>query len=182
MGKRKIHGDDILYYEDGEVIFEEDSVGKEFYIIEDGKVEISQRIDGRKIAIAVFGTGDFFGEMAVITDAPRSATATAVGKTTLLSLSTERILQRMQADPQFTVNLFQTLVTRLRSTTSTLRTLIARMHAIDAGFVEAMFPDDRYMKAEEMIRYLKEQIEFKDRQSERQQVIIMQLSENAEAQ
>ena len=181
IGEREMHRDDILYYEDGEVIFEEDSIGKESYIIEDGKVEISQRINGKRIAIAVFGAGDFFGEMAVITDAPRSATATAVGKTTLLPLSDEMLLQRMQTDPQFTVKLFQTLVTRLRSTTSTLRTLISRMYAIDAGFVETIFPDERYMKAEEMIRYLKEQVEFKDKQIEHQQAIIRQLSENAKA-
>ncbi len=176
-----MYRDDILYYEDGEVIFEEDSIGKKFYIIEDGKVEISQRIDGKKVTIAVFGAGDFFGEMAVIADAPRSATATAVGKATLWSLSPEMILRRMQADPQFTVNLFQTLVTRLRSTTYTLRTLISRMYAIDTGFVGTMFPDERYIKAEEMIRYLKEQIEFKDRQIEHQQAMIKQLSENAKA-
>ena len=41
-------GGRILYYEDGEVIFEENSIGDEIYIVESGKVEISRRINGRK--------------------------------------------------------------------------------------------------------------------------------------
>ena len=133
--------DQILYYEDGEVIFEEGSVGKEFYTIESGKVEISQRINGKKIVIAVLGKGDFFGEMAAFTDAPRTANAYAVGKVVLTSFSIESLLQRMQTNPRFTVDLLQTLINRLRSTTSTLRTLIARLYAIDAGLVKDVLPD-----------------------------------------
>ena len=133
----------ILNYEDNEVIFEEGSIGDEFYIIESGKVEISQRIGGRKTAIAVLEKGDFFGEMAALTDAPRSATARAVGKVALMSFSIESLLQRMQANPQFTVSLLQTLINRLRSTTSTLRTLIARLYALDAGFVKNTFSDSQ---------------------------------------
>lgn len=182
MGAGEMQKDSILRYEDGEEIFAEDSIGKEFYIIEDGKVEISQRIDGNKIIIAVLGKSDFFGEMAAITDAPRTATAISVGKTELVSLSIEVILQRMQADPQFTISLFQTLITRLRSTTSTLRILIARMYALDAGFVEAMFPAERHLKTEEESERLKEELKFRGKQIERQQAIIMQLSESIEIQ
>jgi len=175
-----MHKDDILHYEDNEVIFEEDSIGKELYIIENGKVEISQRIDGKKTTIAVLEKGDFFGEMAVITDAPRSATAKAIGRTTLKSFSEELVLQNMQSNPRFTVNLLQTLVNRLRSTTSTLRILIARLYALDAGFVGNMFPGRHNLEADEMIKYLKKQIEIKDKQIERQHAIIMQLSKGTD--
>ena len=138
-----MHEYHILYYEDDEVIFEEDSIGKEFYIIENGKVEISQRINGRETIIAVLGKGDFFGEMAVFTDAPRSATARAVGKTALMSFSLELLLQRMQTNPQFIVSLLQTLINRLRSTNSALRTLITKLRVLDAEFLENVFPSRR---------------------------------------
>ena len=136
----------ILYYEDGEVIFEEGSIGQEFYIIESGKVEISQRIDSGKTLIAVLGNGDFFGEMAALTDAPRSATAKAIGKTTLMPISMEEVFRRMQTNPQFTASLLQTLVNRLRSTTSTLRTLIARMYTLGYSFMEGVTPEKHPLK------------------------------------
>lgn len=176
-----MHEDYILYYEDGEVIFEEDSVGQEFYIIESGKVEISQRTGAKKTTIAVLEEGDFFGEMASLTDAPRSATAIALGKVKLMCLSMKAVLEHMQASPQFTVNLLQTLVNRLRSTTSTLRTLIARMYALDAGSVDDISPEKR-LETEETIKYLKEQIELKDKQLERQQAVIAELSRHVNAQ
>ena len=57
-----MHEDYILYYEDGEVIFEEDSVGQEFYIIESGKVEelnvngqmVDTSPDGKKVVYSRF--------------------------------------------------------------------------------------------------------------------------------
>jgi CRP-like cAMP-binding protein len=144
-------GGRILYYEDGEVIFEEDSIGDEMYIIESGKVEINQRISGRKTTIAVLGDGDFFGEMAMFTDEPRSASAVAVGKATLMSFPMEEVLQRMQSNPQFTITLLQTLINRLRSTTSTLRTLIARMYESGGEFTGDMFPEKPSLKIGEIL-------------------------------
>ena len=166
----------IIYYEDGELIFEEGSFGDQFYIIESGKVEISQRINGQSIVIAVLAKGDFFGEMSSITDSHRSATAIAIGQTKLTCLSADSIFERMQNSPQFTVNLLQTLVKRLRSTTSTMRMLISRLHTIDAGFVETVFPEKQCQR--DIVKYLKEQIEIKDKQIEHQQAIIMELSKN----
>jgi len=143
--------DRIVQYDDGEVIFEEDSIGDEMYIIQSGMVEISQRIDGRKTTIAVLGKGDFFGEMAMFTGEPRSATAAAVGKTILMSFSMEEILQRIQTNVQFAITLFQTLVNRLRSTTSTLRTLIARMYEFGDGFTKGIFPERRALRIGEIL-------------------------------
>ena len=144
-------GGRIVQFEDGEVMFEEDSVGNEMYIIENGKVEISQRIGGRRTTIAVLGNGDFFGEMAMFTGAPRSATAPAVGKTTLISFSMEEMLQCMQTNTQFAITVLQILINRLRSTTSTLRTLIARMYEFGEGFTEGIFPEKRSLKIGEIL-------------------------------
>ena len=116
----KMQSNDIAYYEDGEVIFEEDSVGKEIYVIEDGEVEISLSVGGRKVLVATLEKGDFLGEIAALTDTPRSATAKAVGKVALRSVSLGKIL----SDHQSTIELLQTLAIRLRSTTSALKDLL----------------------------------------------------------
>ena len=118
-----------IYHKDGEVIFEEQSTGKDMYIIEAGEVEISQKIGGQKVVIAVFGKGEFFGEMAMFTDAPRSATAIAIGNVALRPYSRDTILQLIQSNLQFAISILQTLISRLRRTTSSLvlmRDLISR--------------------------------------------------------
>ncbi len=114
---------DYTTYEDGTIIFEEGSIGKEIYIIREGKVEISTRIRGTKIPVAVLEKGDFLGEMAVFTDIRRSRTATAIGKVELTSFTMEEIL----LNRQLTMDLLQTMASRLRITTSTLGNVIASM-------------------------------------------------------
>ena len=114
---------DHVTYENGAVIFAEGSIGKDVYIIESGKVEISTRIRGTKIPVAVLEKGDFLGEIAVFTDVRRSGTATAIGKVELTSFTMEEIL----LNRQLTMDLLQTMASRLRITTSTLGNVIASM-------------------------------------------------------
>ncbi len=70
-------------YKDGQIIFEEGSSGDWIYVIESGSVEISKKIDGEKVVFIVLGPGEIIGELGFITKAPRTATATAVGDTTI---------------------------------------------------------------------------------------------------
>lgn len=70
-------------YKDGQIIFEEGSSGDWIYVIESGSVEISKKIDGGKVVFIVLGPGEIIGELGFITKAPRTATATAVGDTTI---------------------------------------------------------------------------------------------------
>ena len=144
-------GGRILYCEDGEVIFKENSVGDEMYIIESGRVEISQRITGRKTTIAVFGKGDFFGEMSIFTDTPRSVTATAIGRTMLISFSMTEILHLIQTDLRFAMTLLEALIKRLNITTSTLATLIARAYEFSDRFMEDVLPEKKPLKIGEIL-------------------------------
>jgi CRP-like cAMP-binding protein len=144
-------GGRIMYYEDGEVIFEENSTGDEMYIIESGRVEISRRINGRKTSIAVFGRSDVFGEMAIFADAPRAFTAMAIGRTTLISFSIAEILHLMQTDLRFAMNLLEALIRRLHDTNSTLSTLIARVYDFGDRFIEGLLPEKKPLKIGEIL-------------------------------
>ncbi len=62
-------------YKPGEIIFREDEPGMGMYIIEAGKVSIY--IESGQMQLSELGDGDFFGEVALLDDAPRSATAIA---------------------------------------------------------------------------------------------------------
>src|SRR6185369_2705582 len=65
-------------FRSGQVIFSAGDPGDGFYVIESGRVQILASFAGTEPRIlATISTGDFFGEMAVLDDAPRSATAKA---------------------------------------------------------------------------------------------------------
>jgi CRP-like cAMP-binding protein len=136
----------VLYYEDGEVVFEKDSIGSDMYIIESGEVEISLPIRDRKTTLVVLGKGSLFGEMALFTSASRSATATAIGMTTLRPFTREEALQLMQEDSQFAVTILQTLIGRLRTTNSILKVLIAKLYDLSDIVMEGFIPKRRPMK------------------------------------
>lgn len=73
---------------DGDVLFEEGDPGDCFYVVSKGAVEISKSLPGdSREKLAVRRAGEAFGEMALLNDAPRSATATAIEETALLTLS-----------------------------------------------------------------------------------------------
>jgi CRP-like cAMP-binding protein len=67
--------------------------GNLFYIIELGKVSVS--IDGQERAL--LGTGEYFGEIALLTDIPRTATVTTLEPTVLLQLSAPDFSELIQA-------------------------------------------------------------------------------------
>jgi len=70
-------------YKDGEIIFKEGSSGDWIYVIESGAVEISKKIGGEKVVMVVLKPGEIIGELGFITKTPRTATATAIGNTTV---------------------------------------------------------------------------------------------------
>ncbi len=76
-----------LKYKDNEKIFSEGDSGDSMFIIKKGTVKIYKETLKRKKLIALLSDGEFFGEMALIENAPRSATAITGGETTLIKLS-----------------------------------------------------------------------------------------------
>lgn len=84
------------YYAPGDVIIEESTSGDDFYIVEDGEVRCTK---GDEEVSARLGSGDFFGELALVTNDLRMATVTAVRKTKCLVLDRKtfkRLLGPMQ--------------------------------------------------------------------------------------
>ena len=70
-------------YTDGQIIFRDDSSGDWVYIILSGSVEISKTIGGKKFVLEILKEGDIFGELGFIGGIKRTATAMAVGETTV---------------------------------------------------------------------------------------------------
>jgi DNA-binding CsgD family transcriptional regulator/signal-transduction protein with cAMP-binding, CBS, and nucleotidyltransferase domain len=106
----------IREYRKSEVIFEEGSTGVEMYIVYSGKVRLSTKEPGREITLATIGSGEFFGEMAVIDSAFRTATATAdEDSTKLVIINQKKFREIVREFPEFTMTIMQHLCRRLRN-------------------------------------------------------------------
>ena len=70
----------------GTILFKEGEPGKEMYVIQTGRVQLTRTVRGREEHLATLPAGEFFGEMAIINKQPRSATATAIEESHCLVL------------------------------------------------------------------------------------------------
>jgi diguanylate cyclase len=85
---------------DGDVVFREGDAPTTAFLIEEGRIDINTEREGDVVRLATLGPGDLLGEMAVIDDAPRTATAIAAGPAVLLAIDRAAIGERLQqADP-----------------------------------------------------------------------------------
>lgn len=110
-------------YGKSETIFEEGSTGSEMYLIHSGRVLLSvRRNEAEQTPVVVLNPGDFFGEMALVDDSPRSATASAVeDDTELIVMDRARFLFMVRQQPEFALSLMHTLCQRLRKMDKRLR-------------------------------------------------------------
>src|ERR1700730_7891974 len=92
------------------------------YIIQEGKVEILNRMGDEDRVLAVLEKGDFFGEMSVLEDLPRAASARALTDIRLLQINGSTFDQMLQANPEIAVRMMRKLSRRLRETDELLKT------------------------------------------------------------
>ena len=109
-------------YQRGEVIFHEDDPADRMHIIVEGRVKISiASEDGRERDIALFQSGDCFGEMALLDGSNRSATATAVDATETMVLLRQDFLGE---NPEMAADANALLVQRLRNVNQLLGDMV----------------------------------------------------------
>lgn len=92
----------------------EDSWGNAVYFIEAGWVKVRRHVDDGAVTLAVLGRGDFFGEMAILDESPRSTDVVAMTAVRLLSVTAQQFIQILFKDAQLHHRLLQLMVQRLR--------------------------------------------------------------------
>jgi CRP/FNR family transcriptional regulator len=97
-------------YSAGQLIVTQGTPGQAFYLILSGRVGIER--DGS--VLGAFGPGDFFGEMALLDNAPRSATIRAIDDTSCLMLSSWDFRGLLERTPSIAIKLLEVLSRRLR--------------------------------------------------------------------
>jgi len=106
------------------VVFFENEEGDSFFMILDGRIKVTiLGDDGREVILSMLGAGDFFGEMALLDNEPRSATAIAVEETELLSLNRTDFQSVLTDNRSITTALIKVLTARLRRANHQISTL-----------------------------------------------------------
>jgi CRP/FNR family transcriptional regulator len=103
----------IRKYFDRSILFCEYEPGDEVFVIQDGKVKITRVIGNNEVLLAVLNPGDILGEMALIENKPRSATAIAFGDTTTLVINRQNFMVMVQNNPQIVVKILYLLSERI---------------------------------------------------------------------
>jgi len=102
-------------YPRNSVILFEDDPGDALYVVAQGQVKVVLiGEDGREVILSVLGEGEFFGEMALIDDEPRSAHVIAMEDSTLLVIRREDFQGQLQQTPGIALALLRELSRRLR--------------------------------------------------------------------
>jgi CRP-like cAMP-binding protein len=94
----------------------EDAWGNAVYFVQSGWVKVRRHAGEKVVTLAILGQGDFFGEMAILDESPRSTDVVALSAVKLLSISAQRFIQTLFKDPQLHHRMLQLMVRRLRQT------------------------------------------------------------------
>lgn len=111
-------------FKHGEIIFREGEESDFCYIIEQGTVEIFKRLQQGTVLLAVLGKGEIIGEMGLISDLPRSASAAANGQVTVKKISREHFSQIFSGQQQEVLLTVRALMERLREMNQKISRLV----------------------------------------------------------
>lgn len=101
-------------YRAGELLFAEGATGRAIFVIQSGSVELSRKTsEGKKNQLGVLGSGQVFGEMALLENRPRTASATVVEDGTIYLLYTASLESLMRHQPTIGVKLMRNIAVML---------------------------------------------------------------------
>jgi CRP/FNR family transcriptional regulator, cyclic AMP receptor protein len=99
----------------GEVLFREGESGEEMFVIQSGLVRISKQFAGEERPLATLGRGEFVGEMAILNEKPRTATATVVEDAKCLVIGAKTLEMMISNNAEIAFRLIKKLARRLDS-------------------------------------------------------------------
>ena len=109
----------------GQTLFKEGDSGDRLFVVVEGKLKLGTSSgDGRENLLSILGPGDMFGELSLFDPGPRTATATAVTDSKLLSLANDQVIGWVTAHPEVSLQLLGRLAQRLRRTNEVLADLV----------------------------------------------------------
>ena len=110
----------------GTVLFNENDSGKEMYVVQSGKVSISKQVRDVVKTLAILGPGEFFGEMAIISNKPRTATATVAETAKCLVIDPKTFEAMIRGNAEIAVRMIKKLADRLTEADAQIENLMLR--------------------------------------------------------
>ncbi len=110
----------------GTVLVREGDKGEEMYILQSGRVKISKKIRGVEKTLATLEKGEFFGEMAILNDKPRSASAETVEDSDMLVIDRKTFETLLRSNVEIAIRFIKRLADRLRETNDQMEALMIR--------------------------------------------------------
>ena len=101
-------------YKDGEIIIKEGEVGNCMYVIQSGKVEIFHHMKDKEVSLRIAGPTEFFGEMALVENDVRSASARALGEARIMHVDKRTFMRRVHEDPSLAYRIMESLSHEIR--------------------------------------------------------------------
>ncbi len=118
---------DSVGLKDGDTLFHAGEPGDALYIVRSGEIELYIKdTAGQKIVLNVAEEGDFFGELALLDEGPRTATAAALADSQLLALGRDDLLLLFQKNPDAALHMLASLGRMTRKADELLRTRVSR--------------------------------------------------------
>jgi len=108
----------------GTVLFKEGETGREMFVIQSGKVKISKMVRGEVQVLATLGPGEFFGEMAILNNKPRSATATVMEECKMLVIDPKTYELMLKNNIEIAVRMIKKLAQRLQEADDQIESLL----------------------------------------------------------
>jgi len=118
----------------GELVFAEHELGEEMYIVHSGKVIIFNEIGGRENLLDSIPSGSYFGEMAIVDEQPRSASARGAEDSILLVLHQNDFRAAVHDYPDIAFEVMKEFIRRLRQADQRMRFLAGELQR---GQIEA---------------------------------------------
>jgi CRP/FNR family transcriptional regulator, cyclic AMP receptor protein len=104
----------IKRYPVGTLLFAENDPGVQMYVIQEGAVKIFRHLGDTELVLAVLGSGDFFGEMALLEGQPRSASAIVVEEATLVEVRQSAFEEIIRRNSEIALRIMRKLSARIR--------------------------------------------------------------------
>ena len=104
----------------GKLVLREGDSGDSLFVVLDGELEVTKRQGSQDVLLALYKPGQFFGEMALLEQAPRSASVRTLQESRLLVVSQVAFQTLLSCSPSAPLKILHTVTSRLRSTESAL--------------------------------------------------------------
>lgn len=114
----------------GTVFFKEGDRGTEMYLINDGDIQITRKVDGVEVVLAELGAGEFFGEMSLITNRPCSVSAEAITDCKLTVVNKDTLETLIVSNPLVALSLTKKLIFKLEKAYSEIENLLKKSHKL----------------------------------------------------